>query len=95
MNAQSAIMSAMFAPTVPGEADVPKKDQSKPAPGRPPADPPKGKRMSLRLRADLDESLTAYLDSLRPRPTDTAAIEAALEDFLRAKGFWSPPAKGK
>jgi hypothetical protein len=41
----------------------------------------------------LSEALEAYLDTLRPRPTTTAIMITALEDFLAEKGFW-PPKKG-
>lgn len=73
--------------------NVGKKIPEKPGPGRPPADEPKAKRVAFRLRADLERALVAYLDSLRPRPTDTSVMEVALEDFLRSKGFWSPPSR--
>src|SRR5262245_30383182 len=60
--------------------------------GRPRAEKPKDRRIGFRLRADLAEGLDAYLASLRPRPTDTSVMEVALEDYLRGKGFWPPPA---
>jgi hypothetical protein len=41
-----------------------------------------------RVPPALAEALEAYLDSLRPKPTTTAVMIAALEDFLQAKGFW-------
>jgi hypothetical protein len=38
--------------------------------------------------------MEAYLDSLRPKPTTTAVVIAALEDFLQSNGYWPPAPKG-
>ncbi len=36
-------------------------------------------------------AIEAYLASLRPKPSTTAVILVALEEFLERKGFWPPP----
>lgn len=64
-------------------------------PGRPPAEKPRVRRLSVRLRPDLADSLAAFLASLRPQPSETSVIEAALEDYLQGKGFWSSAPGGK
>lgn len=38
-------------------------------------------------------ALESYLDSTEPRVSKTAAIESALKDFLKGKGFWPPETK--
>lgn len=76
-----------------GEVRVPKKpsepEEHKPLPE------PTGKRLSARLPGDLEVALLLYLDSQRPRPTDTGVLLTALEDFLRARGFWPLPVRRK
>lgn len=66
---------------------------------KPPADEPKkGQGRSpfyqvyARIRPDLGEAFERYLASLRPRLKNTAALEFMFEEFLAARGFWSPPA---
>ena len=53
---------------------------------------PQGRRRSytifLRVRPELGAAFDEYLESLRPKPTSTAAFEVALEEFLQARGFW-------
>lgn len=39
---------------------------------------------------DLARAFTAYIESTEPRVFRTAAVEVALKDFLRKKGFWPP-----
>lgn len=47
-----------------------------------------------RIDDAIGEALDAYLKAQRPRPTMTAVLETALEDFLRAKGFLPPQGEG-
>lgn len=49
-----------------------------------------GKPVNVWIEPALYAALKSYLDSQRPRPTTTSAVEVALEDFLRTKGFWPP-----
>lgn len=55
---------------------------------------PSGQRKSVafqvRLPRPLAEALERYLDSLRPRPTATAAAVVAFEEYLTRVGFWPP-----
>jgi hypothetical protein len=60
-----------------------KKPRGRPATGRTPSI-----TIFARVPPQLAEALEAYLDSLRPKPSTTAVVIAALEDFLQAKGFW-------
>jgi hypothetical protein len=55
--------------------------------------PPKrtGEALSVYLPPPLLAALDRYLSSLRPAPTKTATVRAALEDFLKAKGFPAGP----
>jgi hypothetical protein len=64
-----------------------KKGRGRPATGRTPS-----VTIFARVPPALSEALDAYLESLRPKPTTTGVMIAALEDFLQAKGFW--PVKG-
>jgi hypothetical protein len=41
-----------------------------------------------RLPVELGEAFEAYLASLRPRPTATAALEMFIEEGLARVGFW-------
>jgi hypothetical protein len=50
--------------------------------------PHPGDDLFARVPPPLAEALGAYLESLRPKPTTTAVVIAALEDFLEDKGFW-------
>jgi hypothetical protein len=59
--------------------------------GRPPTGRTPTVTVFARVPPPLAQALDAYLDSLRPQPTTTAVVVAALEDFLQARGFWSPP----
>jgi hypothetical protein len=55
----------------------------------------KPQRSGVPLNAWIEESimqaLESYLDSTDPRVSKTAALESALKDFLKGKGFWPPP----
>jgi hypothetical protein len=62
-----------------------KKNPGRPATGRTPS-----VTIFSRVPPPLAEALEAYLDSLRPKPSTTAVVIAALEDFLQEKGFWPP-----
>lgn len=72
--------------TIPDMAKKKPNGPGRPATGRKPTI-----TIYARVRPELGEALEAYLASLRPRPTGTAVLEAALEDFLQGKGFWPPP----
>lgn len=50
-----------------------------------------GEPLNVWLPAELLEALRAYLASTAPRVSKTAAVEMAMQDFLRTKGFWPPP----
>lgn len=39
---------------------------------------------------ELRDALDDYLNKTKPKPSLTAAIETALEEFLQARGFWPP-----
>jgi hypothetical protein len=52
-----------------------------------------GESVQFWMRADLAAAFRAYLDSLRPKPSKTAAIQDALEVYLEGKGFWPPEDK--
>jgi hypothetical protein len=65
--------------------DKDKKGRGRPATGRTPS-----VTIFARVPPPLAEALEAYLDSLRPKPTTTAIVITALEDFLAAKGYWRP-----
>lgn len=43
-----------------------------------------------RLSVPISKALDAYFAGTRPTPPLNAVIRVALEDFLRAKGFWPP-----
>lgn len=71
----------------------PKKDKggskgsdSKPRPGYP---------IFARVKDELGVVLDKYLEDQRPKPTVTAVIETALEDFLRSRGYDVPSAPKK
>jgi hypothetical protein len=49
-----------------------------------------GENLNVWVREEIVEALRAYLASVRPRTTKTASVEVALEEFLRARGFWPP-----
>ena len=43
-----------------------------------------------RIPPELGAALEAYVKSLKPRPSITAAVETFLEECLTARGFWPP-----
>lgn len=47
-------------------------------------------RESFHLPGELREALVRYCESFRPELPKSAVMRVALEDFLRAKGFWNP-----
>ncbi|MFO0846623.1 MAG: hypothetical protein U0797_30360 [Gemmataceae bacterium] len=55
----------------------------------------KPQRSGVPLNAWIEEpimqALEMYLDGTDPRVSKTAALESALKDFLKGKGFWPPP----
>ncbi len=62
--------------------------------------PPKkqGRSPAYTLYARIDPELGAafedYINHTKPKPTNTSAVELALEEFLRDKGFWPRQASG-
>jgi hypothetical protein len=71
--------------TMPGMAKK-KSDKADKAQGRSPS-----YTVFARIAPELGEALDKYLASIRPKPTTTAVVETALEDFLAKAGFWKPP----
>ncbi len=68
-----------------------KRNQSKKQGDSPPSQPSRtGENLNVWVRADLVKALRRWLGKVRPRVTKTAAIEEALEAFLREKGEWPP-----
>ena len=63
-----------------------KQGRGRPSTGRTPTS-----TIFARVPPPLAKALDVYLDSLRPKPTTTAVVIAALEDFLQAKGYWPLP----
>lgn len=47
-------------------------------------------QISAYIRDELADAFERYLRETRPRPTRRSVFEAALEDFLSAKGYWPP-----
>ncbi len=43
-----------------------------------------------RLPPELGAAFKAYVESLRPKPTDTSVLQMFIEDGLKARGFWPP-----
>lgn len=68
-----------------------KASQPEPDMSPPKKRPRKGTALTLWIDDRLAGALTAYLNSLRPKPTRTAAVSVALEEFLARVGFWPPP----
>lgn len=52
-----------------------------------------GASLSIWLSGPLMAALESFIHQSRPHPTKTSVIEAALEDFLAARGLWPPPEK--
>lgn len=73
---------------MPDVATKQNKSDERRGPGRPASADPRIANLNARLPRRHARALQAYLDSHRPAPTVTAVVLTALEDFLRAKGFW-------
>jgi hypothetical protein len=60
--------------------------------GRPPAG---GRRPAYTLYVRIDPALGAaferYVEETKPKPTQTSAVELALEKLLTEAGYWPPP----
>jgi hypothetical protein len=67
------------------------KDKKKPGRGGPATGRSPFVAVFARVPPPLAQALEGYRNTLRPKPTATAVVVAALEDFLQAKGFWPPP----
>jgi hypothetical protein len=61
-------------------------------PKKRPKKPRKPSRTGVPLHVWIDQDLAAalqdYLDSTDPKVSKTAAVESALRELLRGKGFW-------
>jgi hypothetical protein len=57
---------------------------------------PQGRSPAYVVYARIDPAIGAaldrYMESLEAAPSMKASLEAALKHFLKAKGFWPPPA---
>jgi hypothetical protein len=69
------------------KSNKPKKGPGRPA-GRIPTVP-----IFARIAPALGQALDGYVASVRPKTTQTAVLELALEEYLAKHGFW-PPAAG-
>lgn len=67
-------------------AEVPAKKAGRPSTGRKPT-----YLVYVRIRPSLGTALDAYIAATRPTPTQTAAVELALEEFLTKNGHWPLP----
>ncbi len=47
-------------------------------------------RKAFHAPAELFAALEAYREATRPQPSEAECLRTALEEFLRAKGFWPP-----
>ena len=50
-------------------------------------------REAFHMPAPLHEALLRFCKDARPETTKTAVIRLALEDFLKSRGYWPPPAE--
>jgi hypothetical protein len=64
--------------------DKPKK------PGRPQTGRKPTYILYARIKPSIGAALDAYIAATRPTPTQTSAVELALEEFLAKQGFWPP-----
>jgi hypothetical protein len=62
-------------------------------PGRPPGRVP-SVTIFARVPPALGEALEAYVEATRPKTTNTAVVELALERYLSEVGFWPPGTEG-
>lgn len=44
----------------------------------------------VQLEPEIARALAEYLEATDPEVSKTAAVESALKDFLRGKGYWPP-----
>jgi hypothetical protein len=51
-------------------------------------------RLAFHLDQALLEALERYIATTRPRPTTTAVLVAALEEYLASRGEWPPAEEG-
>jgi hypothetical protein len=79
------------------EATVTIRGMKKRKPSGKKPDQPRGRSPSeaifVRINPGLGKALESYMNGVRPKTTRTAVIEAALEEFLAARGHW-PPSEG-
>ena len=73
--------------------DMGKKKKKKPEKGTPQGRTP-GYTVFARVPPELGAALEACIKALKPKPTITSAVQDALEEWLKARGFW-PPAETK
>lgn len=57
--------------------------------GTPRVDP----RLVFHLSPELLDALTEHIEATRPKPGLSSVLRVAVEDYLRARGLWPPPAK--
>lgn len=74
--------------TMPGMAKKPPKRR----PGRPRGRTPT-ETIFARVSPDLAKALDSYVSTFRPKTTQTAVVEVALEEYLTKHGFWPPAAE--
>jgi hypothetical protein len=48
-------------------------------------------RESFHLPDDLRAALVRFVNDTRPRPSKSAVMVAALEQYLESRGYWPPP----
>lgn len=72
----------------PEEGEGPRKP-GRPATGRKPT-----YILYARIQPRLGAAFEAYIEATKPKPSQTAALELALEEFLTSRSFWPPPASG-
>ena len=51
-----------------------------------------GKSLNVWIQGELRDALDTYVENTKPRTTQTAVVELALEEFLTKAGLWPPPA---
>ena len=63
----------------------------KPTQPEPKDDAPGDFPMSLRLDPDLHEALKRFVKAQKFKTSKTDVIEVAIQELLKAEGFWPPP----
>src|ERR1700722_19544459 len=84
------VASGVTMPVMTDDRKKPKKKMGRPATGRTPST-----AVFARVSPELGKALDAYVESIRPRTTNTAVVSLALEEYLTRAGFWPPPSKNQ